>query len=130
MGGSRSIVGLGAGAAILSYVQLALELALSTPGLVPAGVARSVWIAITVTDGAKMLVIAALMIAVLVRSGRSRPFLGVFVPLTLASFVTIVLSGVGYLLLMPDLMRVAFLSLPLFLAWVVAAAAIAGSRRG
>jgi len=99
---------LGILAAALSFGQLACEFVVwsgSNPGE-----ADSWWTAALRIDGAKMLVIAALMVLLLRRTR-------VVASVTLLAAVSIAVSAIGYLLLHPGLMSVAFVSLPLLLVW-------------
>ncbi|MGV8882830.1 MAG: hypothetical protein ACOH19_11825 [Rhodoglobus sp.] len=108
-------------AALLSLAQLACEVVIAD-GLANPGM----WaVALVLLDGAKMLVLAALMVAVLATSRRVRSVKFVLLPVTVASAAAISLSGIGYLAISEPLMRSAFVSLPLLLLWAIAAAATA-----
>ena len=121
---SRLVPALACLAALLSLAQLACEVVLSDVLARPEG-----WsLALILLDGAKMLVLAALMVTVLARSLRSRVVKFVLLPVTAIATVAIALTGVGYLALSEALMRAAYVSLPLLLVWAIVAAAVAQGR--
>jgi hypothetical protein len=78
-------------------------------------------------DGVKMLLLAALAVAGL-RVGRAGLLPRWLSPVAVGLAVTVVASGVGYLLLVPALATAAYASLPLLLLWVTGAG-IAVARR-
>lgn len=122
--GSRLVPALACLAALLSLAQLACEVVLTDVLTRPGG-----WgVALILLDGAKMLVLAALMVTVLARSRRSRVVKFALLPVTVIAAVAIALTGVGYLALSESLMRAAYVSLPLLLVWAIVAAAIAQGR--
>jgi hypothetical protein len=106
----------GALAALLSWVQLAGEVAL-IQGFPAADAAWQLWATVAVVDGAKMLALAVLVVATLPRL-RALP-LRILAGLAAASLVV---SGVGYLSLQLELMSTAYVSLPLLLVWAVVSA--------
>ncbi|MEP7763822.1 hypothetical protein [Sanguibacter sp. 25GB23B1] len=116
---------LASAAAVLSLVQLTGELVLvsATESIDPV----TVWTTITVADGTKMLVLAA-WIAVVHGwrpRGTAAPALApLFVALSGATVLALVVSGAGYLTRSPGLMTAAYVSLPLLLVWVLAATQI------
>jgi hypothetical protein len=113
--GSRSVLVAGVVAAALSLVQFVLELVLTGPagwGL------PSLVDAVNRIDGVKMFALAALALAgaAAIRRGAGVPrwLGGPGVVLAAA----LVVSGVGYALLIPVLGQAAYVSLPLLLIWV------------
>jgi hypothetical protein len=114
--GARSVLIAGVAAAALSLVQLVLELVLTGPagsGAVPPLVE-----AVNRIDGVKMFALAALALA-----GAAAIRRVAVVPRWLGGLgyvlaVALVLSGVGYALLIPALGQAAYVSLPLLLIWV------------
>lgn len=123
---SRLIPALACLAALLSLAQLACEVVLADALARPEG-----WgVALILLDGAKMLVLATLMVTVLARSRRSGLVKFVLLPMTTIAAVAIALTGAGYLALSETLMRAAYVSLPLLLVWAIAAAATAEVREG
>jgi len=120
-GGLVRVAGLVA--AGLAFAQCGLGIYL-TASLVPAGdgeSAETVFAAINRVDGVKMFVLAAMAVGGFVfgrRTGRLPAWLG-YVALALA--VAIVVSGIGYLLLIDSFATAAYVSLPLLLLWVTGA---------
>jgi hypothetical protein len=114
----RRILTLVAGvlAALLSWAQLAGEVAL-VAGEPSPDAAWQLWAAVAVIDGAKMLALAALVVATLPLL-RALPvrILGV------VTAISLVVSGVGYLSLQAGLMSTAYVSLPLLLVWAIVSA--------
>jgi hypothetical protein len=106
----------GALAALLSWVQLAGEVAL-IQGSPAADAAWQLWATVAVVDGAKMLALAVLVVVTLPLL-RAQP-LRILAGLAAASLVV---SGVGYLSLQLELMSTAYVSLPLLLVWSVVSA--------
>ena len=106
----------GAVAALLSWVQLAGEVAL-VQGFPAADAAWQLWATVAVVDGAKMLALAGLVVVTLPLL-RALP-LRILAGLAAASLVV---SGVGYLSLQLELMSTAYVSLPLLLVWAVVSA--------
>lgn len=110
-------------AAALSLVQLIGEIVLVTGSdALPADV---IWEVVSRVDGAKMLVLAALVVNVHGGVFRGR------IAVTLVSAVTalaLLTSGVGYLASIPGLMAAATASLPLLLVWVLTATHSAANR--
>jgi hypothetical protein len=114
----RRILALGAGAlaALLSWAQLAGEVAL-IQGTSAPGAAGQLWATVAVIDGVKMLALAVLVVAILPLS-RALP-VRMLAGLTAASLVV---SGVGYVSLQLELMAAAYVSLPLLLVWAIVSA--------
>jgi hypothetical protein len=111
-------------AATLSLLQLVGELLLvSGAGAVDP---VTVWTTITVADGVKMIVLAAWIAVVQVghrRDDAGSPWRAPVVTcLSVATVLALVVTGAGYLVLSAGLMTAAYLSLPLLLVWVLAAA--------
>jgi hypothetical protein len=109
---------LACAAAGLSIVQFVGEVSLVTLPSVPD--AASVWEVITRVDGVKMLVLAALI--AVVHGGRDRERVTLTI-ISAAAVLALLLSGIGYLVLLPELMSAATASLPLLLIWALAATA-------
>lgn len=121
--GTRRILAWAGVAAALSLVQLAGETALVDR---PAGLhAATIWEAITRIDGLKMLVLAVLVAVVHGGSASRRP---VFTLASALTAIALLISGIGYLALLPTLMTAANASLPLLLLWALAATAARGPR--
>lgn len=112
----RSVVVVASLAAVLSIDQLAGEIGLVLDPRRPGSVA--LWEMVSRVDGAKMLVLAALVAATWWGSPRRGPGLSIVSGLAV---MTLVLSGVGYLTLSAGLMAVAAGSLPLLLVWSLTA---------
>jgi hypothetical protein len=114
--GSRSVLVAGVVAAGLSLVQFVLELVLTGPA--GSGSVPSLVDAVNRLDGVKMFALAALALAgaAAIRRGAGVPrwLSGLGVVLAVA----LVVSGVGYALLIPALGQAAYVSLPLLLIWV------------
>lgn len=110
----------------LSLVQgvLGLWLTLHAVPAADAAAAGTLFAAINRGDGVKMLVIAGMAVAGL-QLGRARTLPRALprwlTPVAAALAVTVALSGVGYLLLVPALALAAYASLPLLLVWVTGA---------
>jgi len=110
----------GIGAAVISLIQCGLGQWLAG-WVVPhhdANLAGTIFTVINRMDGVKMLILAAMAVAgagLALRAHVLPRWLG-FVGVLLA--VALVLSGIGYLLLLSPLAQAAFASLPLLLVWV------------
>lgn len=121
----RSVVVLASIAAVLSIDQLAGEVGLVLDPHRAGPVA--LWEMVNRVDGAKMLVLAALVATTWWGAPRRRLGLSVVSGLTV---VALVLSGVGYLTLTAGLMAAAAASLPLLLLWSLTATSTAvGEQR-
>jgi hypothetical protein len=127
----RILLAAAMAAAILSLAQCLVEVALvgvfGSPG---SGAVDAMWRGVNAADGLKMLCLA-LWITVAALSVRGGSvllprWLRAVSPLAVLSLV---LSGCGYLLSAAPLMKVAYVSLPLLLVWVAAAALSAGRGR-
>lgn len=120
---SRHMIAWACAAAALSLVQLAGETALVFRPVGPH--AATLWEIIGRLDGLKMLVLAGLI--TVVHGGRSSRR----TVLTVVSAVTVpalLISGIGYVVLLPALMSAATVSLPLLLLWALTATAALGQR--
>lgn len=116
--GKRLIVTLAVVAAALSFMQLAGETVLV---LAPGGVdAATLWESITRIDGVKMIVLAGLIAAVHGGALRGGAVSAVVAGVTA---LALVISGAGYLFVVPELMVAATASLPLLLLWSLVATA-------
>jgi hypothetical protein len=121
--GDRVVRATGLTAAGLAFVQCGLGIYL-TVSLVPAGradAAETVLAAINRVDGVKMFVLAAMALGGFAfgrRTGRLPAWLG---PVAIALAAAIIVSGVGYALLIGPLATAAYASLPLLLLWVTGA---------
>ena len=110
---------LGVTAALLSFTQLFCEFVLALEPHLTADDAQAWWTALTLFDGVKMLVLAALMAMSTIRmqaleiAGRVLPVVGYL------GAVAIAISGVGYFLVSETLMIAANVSLPLLLLWAI-----------
>ena len=133
----------GLSAAGLSFIQCALGLLLAQ-WAVPAGDSSRAGVLFELAnraDGAKMLLLAVVAVATIVLARRPP-----LVPATLmfrvapvfpawtvwpsaALAVTLLVSGTGYLLLIPPLAAVAYLSLPLLVIWVTGAGVLLARAR-
>jgi hypothetical protein len=113
----------GVGAAVVSLLQCALGLLLAGSAVPDgdSGRAGHLFTAINRLDGVKMLALAAMAAsgAALVRRTRLLPGWLAYLGALLA--VTLVVSGIGYLLLSSTLAPTAYVSGLLLLAWVTAA---------
>jgi hypothetical protein len=106
---------------IISFAQFALGIVLVTIAVPAADASLSAVLSDSVTrlDGAKMLLFASMAITVavyLVRAQRARLRWLLLVSVLLAA--TIVVSGLGYLLIISPLATAADASLPLLLVWM------------
>ena len=116
-------------ASIISFAQFVVGVVLVTVA-VPAGDAASSALlsdSVTRLDGAKMLLFASMAATAFVylarvQGGRLIWLRGASVLLA----VTITVSGVGYLFVVPSLATAAFASLPLLLVWVTGFAIVLG----
>jgi hypothetical protein len=92
-----------------------------------SGLAAALWQGLNMPDGLKMLCLAVWigLVGLSVR-GRAGLLPRWLRPVSLLAVLSLMLSGCGYLLSAAPLMQAAFLSLPLLLIWVVAAALSAG----
>ena len=121
----RTTVVLASIAAVLSIDQLAGEIGLALDPHRAGAVA--LWEMLSRVDGAKMLVLAALVASVWRGSVRRVPGFSV---VSCLAVVALVLSGVGYLTLTAGLMAAAAASLPLLLLWsLTATSATVGEQR-
>ena len=122
---ARLILGAGLAAAATSLIQWALDLrlALAVAPSGDAGSAGAVLTGIDRLDGVKMLLLAgsALGGLLLGRWTAARWLTAVSAALAL----TIAISGIGYLVLIPPLASLAFVSGPLLLIWVPTVAVVA-----
>lgn len=118
----RTTVALASIAAVLSIDQLAGEIGLALDPDRTGGVA--LWEMLSRVDGAKMLVLAALITSVWSGTVRRGATLSV---VSCLAVVSLVLSGVGYLTLSAGLMATAAASLPLLLLWSLTATAASAS---
>jgi hypothetical protein len=110
----------GLAAVAISLVQCVLGVYLTT-SVVPAGhvtAAGDLTDAISRLDGVKMLVLAVLALAGVALARRTPVLPGWLSYAGVALAVAIVVSGVGYLLLIDSLALAAWASLPLLLVWV------------
>lgn len=116
-------------ASIVSFTQFVLGVVLVTAA-VPAGdTASSALLSDSVTrlDGAKMLLFAGMAVSSLIYLVRARPGRLIWLRVVSALLaVTIVISGLGYLLTVTPLATAADASLPLLLAWVTGFAIVLG----
>jgi len=118
----RTTVALASIAAVLSIDQLAGEVGLALDPHREGAVA--LWEMLSRVDGAKMLVLAALVASVWSGAVHRGPSLSV---VSLLAVVSLVLSGVGCLTLSAGLMAAAVASLPLLLVWSLTATAASAS---
>jgi hypothetical protein len=116
VGRRRVTLAAGVLTVLLSWAQLAGEVVLTVGGP-SADAAWRVWTTVAVLDGAKMLALAVLVSVTLPRL-RARPLRW----LAGAAAVSLVASGVGYLVLNPAVMGAAYVSLPLLLVWAICVA--------
>jgi hypothetical protein len=114
--GARSVLVAGVVAAGLSLVQLVLELVLTGPA--GSGAVPSLVEAVNRIDGVKMFALAALALAGAAAIRRSAVVPRWLSGLGVVLAVALVVSGVGYALLIPALGQAAYVSLPLLLIWV------------
>lgn len=128
--GDRLIAALGAVVGGLSLVQAALGvyLALVAVPSDDAGLAGSLFQAVSRTDGVKMLLIAVLALLG-ARAGRRGRLPRWLTPVAVLLALTVTVSGVGYFLLVDGLALAAYASLPLLMVWVTGAG-LASARRG
>lgn len=115
---AAGVAALALSAAVLSWAQLGCELALFLGSTVGPVTARDWWLALTMLDGAKMLVIGALMLLVLFRARQLKQRGWVLSTVSIMAIVALAVSGIGYLMLSEPLMTAAYASLPLLLLWV------------
>jgi hypothetical protein len=119
-GAARVTITAGLVAVAISLVQCVLGVYLAT-SVVPAGhvtAAGDLTDAISRLDGVKMLVLAVLALAGVALARRTSVLPGWLSYTGIALAVAIVVSGVGYLLLIDSLALAAWASLPLLLVWV------------
>lgn len=114
----RTTVALASIAAVLSIDQLAGEVGLALDPDRTGAVA--LWEMLSRVDGAKMLVLAALVTSVWSGTVRRSALLSV---VSCLAVLSLVLCGVGYLTLSAGLMAAAAASLPLLLLWSLTATA-------
>jgi len=118
---SRAVLVTGLTASLISIAQSVLGVVLATWLSSPAHVdaAANVFDAINRLDGVKMFVLAALIAtAALARRELGTP--GWLRGVSLVAILALLVSGVGYLILVDLLAGAAFVSLPLLLVWVSA----------
>ena len=122
---ARLILGAGLAAAATSLIQWALDLylALAVAPSGDAGSAGAVLTAINRLDDVKMLLLAASALGGLLLGRRTGARWLTAVSAALA--LTIAASGIGYLVLIPPLASLAFISGPVLLIWVPSAAVVA-----
>ena len=121
----------GLAAAAISLVQCGLGVYLAS-SVVPAGhatAAGDLTNAISRLDGVKMIALAVLAVGAVAVARRTAVLPGWLSYTGIALAVAIVVSGVGYLLLLDSLALAAWVSLPLLLVWV-AGSGIALGRAG
>lgn len=127
---ARVVFATGALAGLISAVQtgLGLKLALSLPGEGASG-AHGLFEAVNRLDGVKMFLLSgfALAAAALSRRGGLPKWLG---PAGIVLAVSIAVSGIGYLLLVPALAPAAWVSLPALLVWITGTALAIGRSTG
>jgi hypothetical protein len=114
--GARSVLIAGVVAAGLSLIQFVLELVLSGPA--GSGAVPSLVEAVNRIDGVKMFALAALALAGGAAARRSAVVPRWLGGLGYVLAMALVVSGVGYALLIPALGQAAYVSLPLLLIWV------------
>jgi hypothetical protein len=114
--GSRSVRVAGIVAAGLSLVQFVLELVLAGPA--GSDTITSLVEAVNRIDGVKMFALAALALAGAAAIRRTAGLPRWLGGLGVVLAVALVLSGVGYALLIPALGQAAYVSLPLLLIWI------------
>jgi hypothetical protein len=127
---ARMITVAGAAAVITAFAECALGLVL-TGWAVPAGnagAAGALFDTVNRLDGVKMLLLAAVGAGALL-AWRARVLPRPLNPVAVLLAAAMVISGIGYLLLLPALATAAYVSLPLLLLWVVAASLTAGRNR-
>ncbi|GLY88378.1 hypothetical protein [Actinoallomurus iriomotensis] len=121
-GGSAGVAIAGVGAALISFIQFVLGVTLA--GTSSPGTAHLLFDGVNRLDGIKMCTLAAMAVAA-VSTGllpRWLRFTGV------ALAVAIVASGVGYLLLIPSVATLAYVSGPLLLLFVTGTGIVLGRR--
>lgn len=112
--------GFGITSAVISWVELGLG-AWLIGGLVPGGradTAGTVWHATNRIDGAKMFVLAAMAVAIAVVALRTVSLPRWLAPLGFLLAVTLVVSGLGWILLAPGLASSVLVSAILLLIFV------------
>ncbi|MCG2621998.1 hypothetical protein LVY72_08715 [Arthrobacter sp. I2-34] len=114
---AAGVAALGLSAAVLSWAQLGCELALFLGSAVGPVTARDWWIALSMLDGAKMIVIGVLILLVLVRARRLKQRGRTLSTVSILAIAALAVSGFGYLMLSGPLMTAAYASLPLLLLW-------------
>ncbi len=112
------VAGLGAVAISLTQFVLGVLLAGWAAPAGRAGTSGALYEAITRLDGVKMFALAALAVAGAVAIRRHEVAPRWLVPLGWALAAALVVSGIGYLLLVGGLASAAYVSLPLLLVWV------------
>lgn len=111
------VAALGLSAALLSWAQLGCELALFR-GSAPVSVtARDWWLALTMLDGGKMMVLAIFILLVLSRAGQLKQPGRSLRAVSILAVVALAVSGIGYVMLSEPLMVAAYAALPLLLVW-------------
>ena len=128
---ARVLLAAASAAAALSLAQFLVGMALvGVFGSPASGIAAALWQGLNMAEGLKMLCLALWIslgtLSVRGPAGLLRRWLR---PVSLLAVLSLVLSGCGYLLSAAPMMQAAFLSLPLLLFWVVAAALSAGRGR-
>ena len=121
----------GLAAVVVSLVQCGLGVYL-TSSVVPAGhaaAAGDLTDAISRLDGVKMLALAVLALAGIALARNTPVLPGWLSYAGIALAVAIVVSGVGYLLLLDSLALAAWVSLPLLLVWVTGSGIALGRAR-
>lgn len=132
---SRVVFGAGALAGLISLVQTGLGLGLAARAGSAAGsqgnaaTAHALFEAVNRLDGIKMLLLACFALAAmpLFRRGTLPRWIG-HAGSVLA--VSITVSGIGYLLLLPALAPAAWVSLPALLVWITGSAIAIGRSTG
>lgn len=121
----RAMLVAGLTAAAASLVQCATGV-LVVAWIAPAGhvnLAAALIDLISRVDGVKMLILAV-MAAATIPLVRARVIPTPFLHLAVALAAALLLSGIGYLLLLAPLMAAAFVSLPLLILWILAVGAV------
>lgn len=117
---ARAILVAGLGAVAISLTQFVLGVLLAgwAAPADRAETSRGLYEAISRLDGLKMLALAGLAVAGAAAMRRHRIAPRWFVPLGWTLAAALVVSGIGYLLLIGGLASAAYVSLPLLLIWV------------
>ncbi|MEC3958933.1 hypothetical protein VMT65_38270 [Nocardia sp. CDC153] len=112
----------GGGAALISFAQFLLGLALARTG--SADVAHALFESVNRLDGVKMFLLAGLGVA----AARSRVLPRWLDVAAIAMAVAIVASGIGYLLLIQGLATLAYVSGPLLLVVITGTGVVLGRK--